>query len=81
MNTDDARALVESVLGEIAPEVDLAAVDPDADLRDEVGLDSVDFLHLVEAIYARGGVNVPESDYWRLSSLNACVAYLGAAPG
>lgn len=60
MKTDDARALLESILGEIAPEVD--------------------FLHLVEAIYARSGVNVAESDYWRLSSLNACVAYLAAAP-
>ncbi len=76
---DHASALLTTILGEIAPEIDLACVDFDASLRDELGLDSVDFLHLIEAIYARTGVDIPEPGYWRLSSINACITHLEAA--
>lgn len=78
MKQADASELLASILGEIAPEVDLATADWNANLQEELGLDSVDFLHLVEAIYERTGIDIPETDYARLSSLNACVAHLEA---
>jgi acyl carrier protein len=81
VNQREARELLEAILRDIAPELDLAAVDPDAALRDELGLDSVDFLHLIEEIYARTRVNIPEADYARLQSVNSTLSYLkGVAP-
>ncbi len=48
MTPDEARAMVAEILGRIAPGEDLSDVEPDADLRDEIDLDSLDFLGMVE---------------------------------
>ncbi len=76
MTRDEIMAVVRSILGGIAPEVDLAAVKPDADLRDELDIDSMDFLHFVVALHDRLGVDVPEADYPRIRTLDGCLAYL-----
>ena len=76
MTRDEALAVVREVLGGIAPDVDLALVAPDADLRTEADLDSMDFLGLVEGIAGRTGVEIPESDYPRVRSLDGLAAYL-----
>jgi acyl carrier protein len=76
--TDDPRALLAGLLRRIAPEVDLDDVDPDADLQDEVDLDSMDFLNLVTALHEATGIDVPERDYPALSTVNGFVAYVGA---
>jgi len=76
MTPDEARASVTEVLHRIAPEVELDDVDPAEDLRDEMDLDSLDFLNLVEGIKERTGVDVPESDYPQVRSLGGFVAYV-----
>jgi acyl carrier protein len=76
MTPDEARTLVADVLGRIAPEVELADVDPAEDLREEIDLDSLDFLNLVEGIKERTGVDVPEEDYPQVRSLDGLVAYV-----
>ncbi|MEZ5116572.1 MAG: acyl carrier protein [Candidatus Nanopelagicales bacterium] len=76
MSTETARASVQAALSRIAPEVDLDDVDPAADLREEADLDSLDFLSLVEALAADPGVEIPESDYARVRSLDDLVGYL-----
>jgi acyl carrier protein len=76
--TDDPRALLAGLLRRIAPEVDLDDVDPDADLQDEVDLDSMDFLNLVTALHEATGIDVPEHDYPALSTVNGFVAYVDA---
>jgi acyl carrier protein len=78
MNSDSARALFSSFIHEVAPEVDLDAVDHAANLQDELDIDSVDFLNLVSLIYERTGLDIPESDYHNLSSVDAAIAYLAA---
>ncbi len=83
MTRDEIAAVVRSILGGIAPEVDLAGVRPDADLREELDIDSMDFLRFAVQLHERLGVTVPEADYPRVRSLAGCVAYLaekGAAP-
>ena len=79
MTKDELRALALRVLGGIAPEADLAALDPGADLRETLDLDSMDFLNFMVGLHQGTGIDVPESDYARLSTLDACVAYLSAA--
>jgi hypothetical protein len=60
MTESELRGVVLEVLGEVAPEADLERLDPAADLRDELEIDSID----------------SEADYGKLSTLDACVSYL-----
>lgn len=70
------RATVLRVLHGIAPEVDPATIRPEASLRDQVDLDSIDFLNFVLGLAHSLGVEVPESDYPEMATLDGCVAYL-----
>lgn len=76
MTSNDVRGTVLSVLGEIAPEADLAAVRPNVPLRDQLDLDSMDILNFVVGLHAALGVDIPEVDYPKLATLDACVAYV-----
>lgn len=79
MNTDDAHALTGRLIHRIAPEVNLGEVDCDAPLQEAMDLDSMDFLNLVTALHEETGIDVPERDYPRLSTLGGFVAYVAAA--
>ena len=61
MDRDEALAAISASLRGIAPEADLAAVDPGADLAEELDLDSMDLLELRTAVHERTGVELPES--------------------
>lgn len=74
--TPDLRDTVLAVLARIAPEADLAALPDDADLREELDIDSIDFLNLMVGIYEALGIEVPEADYARCTTIAGCVAYL-----
>jgi acyl carrier protein len=65
-----------ATLAQVAPEADLATLDPDADLRLELDLDSMDFLNFVVGIDERTGIEIPERDYPQLGTLHACIDYL-----
>ncbi|HEU0201851.1 MAG TPA: acyl carrier protein [Burkholderiaceae bacterium] len=75
--TPDAirQAVIESVLRH-APEVDFSTVKPDRSLREQLDLDSFDYLNILIALHAKLGVEIPEADYGRVSTLNALVDYL-----
>jgi acyl carrier protein len=75
---DEFRRQLEAILGTIAPEVDLATVRPDLDLREELDIDSMDFLRMVIQVHERLGVEIPEADYARVRSLDGMVGYLAA---
>jgi acyl carrier protein len=74
----DIRAVVQEELGNIAPEMDVGAIDASADLREALDIDSMDFLNFITAMHRRLGVNVPEVDYPKLTTLDGAVAYLAA---
>lgn len=76
MSPDDIRAIVLEELSNIAPEADPATIDPAADLRDELDLDSVNVLNLVIALHERLGVDIPDADANKLLTLDGAVAYL-----
>ena len=76
MTEDEIRALVIAELNTIAPESDAASIDPDADLREALDIDSLDFLNFLAALHKKTGVNVPEADYTKLITLNRAVAYM-----
>ncbi|HLE99051.1 MAG TPA: acyl carrier protein [Gaiellaceae bacterium] len=70
------RATMLRVLGEIAPEADLAALKPDVAFRDQLDLDSMDLLNVVIGLHAALGVEIPEADYSSLVTPDGCVDYL-----
>ena len=78
MTPAEIRQIVLEQLGNVAPEADAASVDPAADLRDALDLDSMDFLNFVIGLHQAFGVEVPETDYRKLLTLDDCVAYLAA---
>ena len=76
MNTDGVRDIVRSAIVDIAPDVD--PDDLDADLHDDLGLDSMDLLNLTAAVVQRSGVEIPEQDLPGLRTLRRIEAYLDA---
>lgn len=80
MNAEDARNLLERLLHQIAPEVDLDSIDPEEELGDAVDLDSMDFLTLMTALADETGIDVPERDYPSLSTVAGFVDYVSAMP-
>jgi len=70
-----AQRVLELLTG-IAPDVDPATVLPGIDFRDQFDFDSMDTLNFAIALNREFGVEVPETDYARLASLDKCVEYL-----
>ncbi len=76
MTADDVRPKVLEVLAQIAPEADLDAIDPTDDIREQLDLDSMDFLNVAVGVSAAFNLNVPERDYPKMATLDGCVAYI-----
>jgi len=76
MDSQSIRAGVLASLREVAPEVDPGTLLPAKLLRSQVDLDSMDWLNVIIGWHRRFGVEIPESDYARLSTLDAITAYL-----
>ncbi|MGE3507530.1 MAG: acyl carrier protein [Vicinamibacterales bacterium] len=78
MTPQEIRSVLIELLQRIAPELDAAALDPGAPLRETIDLDSMDFLNFVTSIHQRLGVDVPEADYARLFTLDGAVDYISS---
>ena len=81
MTPAEIKERVDHELVTIAPEADPATIAPTVPLREQLDLDSFDFLHLVIALHDALGVEIPESDYAQLATLEGAVAYLAARIG
>jgi acyl carrier protein len=78
LNEQSIRDALLAVLRTIAPEVTSDAIVADRPLRDQVDLDSMDFLNFLIRVQEKLGVDVPEADYAKLITLNDFVAYVAA---
>jgi acyl carrier protein len=78
MSDIDIRHVVQDELSNIAPEIDIARVDPAADLREALDIDSMDFLNFITALHRRLGIDIPEIDYPKLDTIDGAVAYVTA---
>jgi acyl carrier protein len=76
MDSEKVKQIVLDIISEIAPDEDLTDVQPDKRLRDQLDLDSMDFLDIVMELRKQHGIEVPEDDYTRLESLDSCAEYL-----
>jgi acyl carrier protein len=78
---EELRAHTLEALVGVAPEVDPATLRGNVALRDQLDLDSMDFLNFLVAVHQRTGVEIPEADYGKLATLDQLVAYLARKTG
>jgi acyl carrier protein len=76
MTREEIKTVVLAIIAEIAPDEDLSDIKSDVPFRDQVELDSMDFLDIVMELRKRYGIEVPEDDYQELATLDGSVAYL-----
>ena len=79
MNTQDARAAVETAFAEVAPDIAPDELTENARLRQDLEIDSLDFLRLVELVAQTTGVDIPETDYRRLATIGGFIDYIASA--
>ena len=72
----DSRKVILAILGRIAPDEDLSHLDDSKPFREQMELDSMDFLDIVMELRKRHSIEVPEADYLQLASLDSCAEYL-----
>lgn len=79
MTDTEIKDAILDGLANLAPEADLAGLDPKAELRTALDLDSFDFLRFLIGLGEATGIEVPESDYAKLATLEAVAAYFAKA--
>ena len=77
MNDSALKDCILGAISEIAPEATFEGLNPDKGLREQLDLDSMDFLNVIIALHEKLGVDIPEKDYPRLFTLNGAMRYLG----
>ena len=76
MTGEGIRQAIVDIIREIVPDEDLGSIDSETPLRDQVDLDSMDFLDIVMELRKRYNIEVPEQDYPELATLNSTISYL-----
>ena len=76
MTTAEIREEVLDILSNIAPDEDLSQLKDEVSFREQLELDSMDFLDIVMELRKRHRIQIPEDDYINLASMNSTVAYL-----
>ena len=76
MTRDEIRDVVLEIIEDIDEDADFDNLDADKPLRDQLDLDSMDFLDIVMELRKRYKLQIPEEEYPELTSLNSCVNYL-----
>lgn len=76
MTKEQARSMIEEELLRIVPDADFDEVPDDAELREELELDSLDFLVLVERLGIRAQCRIDEDDYPSLRSMSSSIELL-----
>lgn len=77
MEKTEVRQIVLDIIADIALDEDVTNIDDDKALRDQLDLDSMDFLDIVMELKKQHKIEVPQEDYPKLASMNSCVEYLG----
>ena len=76
MTKEETREAIINIIADIAPDEDISTLDDNEPIRDQIELDSMDFLDIVMELRKRYKIEVPESDYPQLATMNGCVDYL-----
>lgn len=75
-NKHRLKTLISRIILDIAPEADIESLDPNEDLREELDLDSIDFMRLLESLILETGIVISESDYEKVNTLQSMIEYI-----
>lgn len=78
LNKNEIIEVIQKSIQEVAPDVDALSLDPEGDFRDDLDLDSMDFMNLIIAVSKKTSIKIPESDYNQLQTLNGMLGYISA---
>jgi acyl carrier protein len=78
---EQVREIIIDTLAQIAPEADFDEIEDDEDIRETLDIDSFDFLNFLIGLNEQIGVDIPESDYGKLISMDDLIRYLMARVG
>jgi len=81
MTNEEIIIAIKDIIATIAPDEDVSSLDHNERLRDQIELDSMDFLDIVMELRKRYGVQIPEEEYTELATLQGCVDYLAPKLG
>lgn len=81
MTEADIRKLACELLSDIAPETDPASLPDDRDIREELDIDSMDYLNFVVGLTKRTGIAIPEKDYPKLVTIDGIIDYIAGKAG
>ncbi|MCL1980165.1 MAG: acyl carrier protein [Proteobacteria bacterium] len=76
MSREEIKDVLLEIIADIDEEADFASLDTDAPLRDQLDLDSMDFLDIVMELRKRYKLQIPEEEYPQLATLTSCIDYL-----
>ncbi|MEN8141595.1 MAG: acyl carrier protein [Thermodesulfobacteriota bacterium] len=76
MTRDEIKDLILEIIADIDEDAEFDGLNPDEPLRDQLDLDSMDFLDIVMELRKRYQLQIPEEDYPELATLTSCVNYL-----
>ena len=76
MTSAEIRETIIGILSDIAPDEDYDALQDDVSFRDQLGMDSMDSMDVVLELRKKFKLQIPESDYPRLYSMNSTIVYL-----
>jgi acyl carrier protein len=76
MTLEEIKNVILEIIMEIDEDANVDDLKPDQALRDQLDLDSMDFLDIVMELRKRYKIQIPEADYPQLASLESCVNYL-----
>lgn len=76
MTRDEVKKAITDIINDILPDGDCSNLDPGKKLREQLELDSMDFLDIVMELRKKYKIEVPEADYGRLATLDSCAEYL-----
>jgi acyl carrier protein len=76
MTKQEIKSVLMQIVAEIIPDEDLTNLKDDIPIREQVELDSMDFLDIIMELRKRYGIEVPEDDYTQLTTIESSVAYL-----
>ena len=76
MTKEEIKSVLMEIVAEIIPDEDLTNLKDDIPIREQVELDSMDFLDIIMELRKRYRIEVPEDDYMQLATIDSSVAYL-----
>ena len=76
MNKEEIKAIIIDIIANIIPDEDCSKLDHEKALREQLDLDSMDFLDIVMELRRKYSIDIPDEDYPQLESLNSCANYL-----